>query len=107
MNPQDIDARIGEAWQAHYDGHDDVAIEKFQVLIKEVPENIDAHWGLGLSYRDSGNRVHAMEVFQKVKQLITTLIEAEGGELGRYFMLSRMVDQQIGQMEEFFRADQS
>jgi hypothetical protein len=42
-----------------------------------------------------------------VKQLITTLIEAEGGELGRYFMLSRMVDQQIGQMEEFFRADQS
>jgi hypothetical protein len=101
MNSQDIDVRIGEAWQLHYDGNDAAAVEKFLVLVDEVPDNIDAHWGLGLSYRDSGNKSRAKETFRKVKQLLTMIIEGEDGERGRYLMLARMVDQQIEQMEDF------
>ncbi len=95
MSQQDIDAKIGEAWRAHYSGQDQVAIEKFLQLVTEAPDNIDVYWGLGLSYKDAGDKANAAEAFQKVKSLVTTLLATEAGQLGRYFMLNRMVDQQL------------
>lgn len=103
MAEQDIDAKIGEAWKAHYEGKDEVAIERFRQIVDEAPDNIDAFWGLGLSYRDAGNKTGAVEAFQRVKAMVTAMLETETGELGRYFMLNRMVDQQLHQMEEFLR----
>lgn len=100
---QDIDTKIGNAWKAHYDGQNDVAVERFLQLLNEVPDHIDAFWGLGLSYRNLGDQRQALEAFQRVKQLVTMQLETETGQLGRYFMLNRMVDQQIEQMDEFLK----
>jgi Flp pilus assembly protein TadD len=98
---QSLDEKIGEAWKTHYAGQDAAAIEQFKRLVEEAPDNIDAHWGLGLSYRNVGNKTNAVEVFQKVKQLITANLETNTGEFERYVMLNRMVDQQLAQIGEF------
>ncbi|NDJ76148.1 MAG: tetratricopeptide repeat protein [Chloroflexi bacterium] len=101
MNQNEIDAKIGEAWKAHHAGNQETAIEQFLRLIEDVPDHIDAYWGLGLSYRDAGNQESALEAFHKVKELVLVELESEGGQRGRYFMLNRMVDQQIEQMNDF------
>ena len=101
MSQQDIGAKIGEAWRAHYQGQDQAAITRFLQLVTEAPDNIDVYWGLGLSYKDAGDKTNAVQVFQKVKSLVTTLLESEAGQFERYFMLNRMVDQQIQQMNDF------
>jgi lipopolysaccharide biosynthesis regulator YciM len=101
MNQKNLDAKIAEAWKAHYARQHQVAVEKFQALVAEAPDNIDANWGLGLSYRGIGDKENALQVFQKVKALVAEQLESDSEERERYFMLSRMVTQQIEQMSTF------
>ena len=101
---KNIDVRIGEAWKAHYQGQDSLAIEQFNGLVQEVPDNIDAHWGLGLAYRDAGDLDNAAQIFQKAKTMIAAQLQDENEEKinrERFVMLSRMVDQQITQLALF------
>jgi Flp pilus assembly protein TadD len=99
-----LDEKIGEAWKTHYAGQDAAAIDQFKRLVEEAPDNIDAHWGLGLSYRNVGNKTSAVEVFQKVKALVAARLQTESGEMERYVMLNRMVEQQLAQIGEFLDA---
>jgi cytochrome c-type biogenesis protein CcmH/NrfG len=101
MSERDLDERIGEAWKAHYDGNQQAAIEQFKAIVSEAPENIDANWGLALSYRNAGDRAQAVEVFKKVRDLLTVKLDAKPDDYERFFMLRRMVTQQIEQMGEF------
>ncbi len=102
MSQQELDARIGEAWQAHYDGQHRAAIDKFKKIIDEVPDHIDANWGLGLSYRKAGDRENALKIFRKVQELVTKRLDAAPeDDYERYFMLKRMVSQQVDQMSDF------
>jgi tetratricopeptide (TPR) repeat protein len=101
MNEQELKTRINEAWKAHYAGQHDVAIERFKQIVTEVPDHIDAYWGLGLAYRTQGQRDNALQIFRKVKDLLATKVDAESDDRGRYVMLSRMVSQQIEQMADF------
>jgi hypothetical protein len=103
MSQKDLEIKIGEAWKSHYGGKNQDAVDKFLQLANEAPANVDIYWGLGLSYRNLHRAEQALEAFRKVKSLVTDLIENESGELGRYFMLNRMVDQQIHQMEAFLK----
>jgi tetratricopeptide (TPR) repeat protein len=98
MEPQNLDAKIEAAWQAHRQGQNDAAVEEFQHILAEAPDHIDAYWGLGLSYRDLGNQSGAVDAFNKVKELIATRLAEESVQPGRYFMLNRMADQQIEQL---------
>lgn len=101
---KNIDVRIGEAWKAHYQGQDKLAIEQFTSLVKEVPDNVDAHWGLALSYRDAGDLGNAAQSFETAKSMIAARLEGQGDESAereRYVMLSRMVEQQITQLAQF------
>ncbi len=101
QSKNDIDVRIGAAWKAHYRGQDDIAIEQFRQLVAEAPDHIDANWGLGLSYRDAGRIEDATQVFHKVKDLVGAQLEEQSTERERFVMLSRMVDQQLAQINEF------
>jgi len=101
MNQKTVDAQIAEAWKDHYARQHQAALEKFRQVVAEAPDNIDANWGLGLSYRSIGDKVKALEVFQKVKELIAAQMAANSENRERYFMLSRMVTQQIEQMSNF------
>ncbi len=70
-------------------------------LVNQVPDHIDANWGLGLSYRKAGDKANALQVFQKVRDLVTQKLEANPDDYERFFMLKRMVTQQIEQMNDF------
>ena len=56
--------RISEAWRLHREGRHDRAIEMFQDLIKTAPENVDAYYGLGLTYKAAGSSAAAAAAFQ-------------------------------------------
>lgn len=101
MSEKDLDARIGEAWKAHYAGDNYAAVDQFKRLTEEAPDHIDAHWGLGLSYRNAGEKEKALAAFERAKALIDAEIAAHPGERGRLFMLQRMVTQQIEQVADF------
>lgn len=99
MDQKEINSKIGAAWKAHREGNNQTAVDMFLHLVEEAPDHIDVYWGLGLSYRDLGDKVQAVEAFKKVKDLVTIQLESESGQLGRYFMLNRMVDQQLSQLD--------
>jgi Tfp pilus assembly protein PilF len=102
MTDKDLDARIGEAWNAHYQGQDEVAVQQFTEILNQEPANIDAYWGLGLAYRGLEQNEKAREIFLKVKQLIQDEVDRENNTTpGRFYMLNRMVDQQLARLEDF------
>lgn len=102
MNQQkEIDTKIGNAWKAHYAGQNDAAVEQFRALAQTAPDNVDVHWGLGLSYRNLGDKENALQSFQKVDELVTSILDTEPEDYERFFMLKRMVTQQIEQISDF------
>ena len=101
MNEQEIKTKLSEAWKARHAGQNQVAIDIFKQIVAEAPDHIDASWGLALCYRAHGDRDNALKVFQKVKDLVSERLQTETDEREKYFMLSRMVIQQIEQMSDF------
>ncbi len=100
MDQQDIDARVGAAWAALQAGDHQTAIAEFEQLVAEYPDHIDAQWGLGLAYRHAGNRENALRAFEHVKTMVEAELSAHPEEHGRWFILNRMVRQQIEQLAE-------
>ena len=101
MTDKDLDARIGAAWSAHYEGHNDAAIQQFNEIQRVEPANVDANWGLGLAYLGLDQNEKAREIFVKVKGLIEQEIARENSATaGRFVMLNRMVDQQLARLDE-------
>ena len=98
------EARILEAWKAHYSGQNQEAIQKFLQVINDDPENLDAQWGLGLSYRNAHEHENAIQTFQKVLDLASARLqgdEVDQAEVERHVMLKRMASQQIQFMDQF------
>ena len=62
---------------------------------------MDANWGLGLAYRKAGDRASALQIFQKVRDLVAQQMDVKSDDYERLFMLKRMVTQQIEQMNDF------
>ena len=103
--------RIGEAWRLHRDGNNDQAISIFKEIIKSAPENVDAHYGLGLCYKATNDMASAADAFQKALTLaqaalgaVQTASQADGhhgqndldtNEDDRFMMLSRMLKQRL------------
>lgn len=101
MNEKEIDAKIGEAWRAHFKGEQQKAITQFSQLVEQAPENVDALWGLGLSYRKAGDLDRALDAFRRAKTVVKTKLDQDPAEYGRLFMLNRMLSQQIEHMADF------
>jgi len=103
--------RVGEAWRLHRDGNNDQAIKIFKEIIHTAPENVDAHYGLGLAYKASNDMASSADAFQKALgfsekafNATKTTSEAEGhhgandldsSEDDRYMMLSKMLKQRL------------
>ncbi|MBN2303957.1 MAG: bacterial transcriptional activator domain-containing protein [Anaerolineae bacterium] len=101
MSQDEIKSKVGEAWKAHFDGSNAAAVELFKQVVEQEPTHVDAYWGLGLSYRKSGEKENALQAFEKVRDLIAGALEAEPENYERLLMLNRMVKQQIEQMDDF------
>lgn len=102
MTDKDLDARIGAAWSAHYEGQNDAAVQQFTEILSMEPANIDANWGLGLALLGLNQNDQAREVFLKVKDLLQQEIDRQNSATAsRAVMLNRMVDQQLARLDEY------
>lgn len=108
MAQQTADSRLGDAWNAHRQGRNSEAISGFQAIAQSAPEDIDAHYGLGLALRANGNLEDALQAFQKALALVQARSEQLRGESrgenqlntaddDRMMMLTRMVNQRISE----------
>ncbi len=99
----ELEQLISKAWKAHYLGDNASALEQFQRLAQDNPSNIDALWGLGLAFRKAGDLERATQIFSQVQSLVNARLDQSDEEYTRYFMLKRMVDQQLTQIDRFIR----
>lgn len=109
---------IGQAWGQHRAGRNDEAISSFEQVLTNVPDSIDALYGLGLAQRATGNSDGAVESFQKALQLakdgfeslqkeknenketggVVTLADLATPEEDRFMMLERMIAQRLAEL---------
>lgn len=97
----ELGAKIGQAWRAHYGGQNDAALKDFLQLAEQYPDHVDVLWGLGLTYRKIGDLDNALQAFQKVRELVDLEVDPTSENYERFFMLKRMVAQQIAQVDQF------
>ncbi len=109
MAQQAADSRIGDAWHAHRQGRNSEAISGFEAITKSTPDDIDAHYGLGLALRANGNLEGASQAFQKALALVQAKNDLLRGEKrsenqlntvddDRVMMLTRMINQRISEV---------
>lgn len=103
--------RIGEAWAMHRQGNHAGAIEIFEDIVRNYPEEIDALYGLGLARRSDGNAQASTEAFNKALTITKERLRAlDGGtevttnmldshDDDRLLMLRRMISQRIEELE--------
>lgn len=103
--------KIGRAWRLHRDGDNRGALRLFEEVIAASPDSVDAHYGMGLAYKASGDFSEASASFQQAlnvteQALSAVQMEARAeGQHGsndlesniddRYMMLTRMLKQRI------------
>ncbi|MCY3866633.1 MAG: tetratricopeptide repeat protein [Chloroflexi bacterium] len=103
--------KIGTAWRRHRDGDNRGAISLFEEVLAASPDNVDAHYGIGLAHKASGDQAAAAASFQRALSITETALSAvqtasqAEGQHGandlesniddRYMMLTRMLKQRI------------
>lgn len=109
MSTMDLAGRIGSAWRLHRDGGNQDAIRMFEEIIRDRPDSVDAHYGLGLAQKALGDDSAAAGAFQQALDLVEATQSADAFEAeaagpadangpnseDRYMMLTRMLKQRL------------
>jgi len=115
---QEEAARIGEAWRMHREGRSEDAIVEFERILKDNPESVDAHYGLGLAQRTAGRQTAAKSTFEQALILVDkaeaarrTHAAAEGRHddvvgwnderdisFDHFLMMKRMIGQRLSEL---------
>lgn len=106
--------KIGRAWRAHRDGNNPEAINLFEEVIGANPENVDAHYGLGLAHKADGDNSASLAAFQTALNFSQQALEAvrtashieghqgdndlDSNDDDRFMMLTRMLTQRIADL---------
>lgn len=116
MSNESIDTQIGRAWRLQRGGQAENAVQEFERILKQAPDDIDALYGMGLAKRTINRKAEAAPYFQKALDLIETgdltgkrLREEHVGDIGervkpnsadedRYMMLTRMLKQRLSEL---------
>lgn len=115
MATRGTEERIGEAWRLHRKGDNRGAIQMFNEILSKTPNNVDAHYGIGLAQRAEGDNAGAEKSFTRALELaqaaldavkVTSVVDGHGGgndldtyEDDRFMMLSRMLQQRISELK--------
>jgi Tfp pilus assembly protein PilF len=103
---------LNSAWDMIRNGNYEGAITKINEILNESPDDIDAHYGLGLAQRNLGQEAEAIESFQKALAIsVARLAEIreqygvdetssslETTEDDRHMMLQRMLSQRLTEL---------
>ena len=94
-----VDAKISDAWRAHFANKHDVAMEQFNLIVSEYPDHVDANYGLALATASVGRKAEAIVLFEKVKTLCEVELQSRTDEAAyRPSMILRMADQFINRI---------
>ncbi len=107
-----IEAQVSQAWGKLRDGQVKEAITGFDDALRSVPNNVNAHYGLGLALRTDGQNEKAVASFQKALEISIQMLEAIRSQAGvdefkndlkskeddRYMILGRMIRQRLQEL---------
>jgi Flp pilus assembly protein TadD len=106
----DAEQNVTQAWDHLREGRTDQALSAFETTLRSHPEDVDAHYGLGLTQQRLKHRDDAVETFSKALALLAeqqklvirneaqTRDNMRTPEEDRYMMLSRMVQQRLDEL---------
>jgi thioredoxin-like negative regulator of GroEL len=108
MATDEISKMIGDAWELHRKGDQAAAQRLFEDVLQRDAESVDAHYGLGLVKRASGDKTGARAAFESSRSLAKSALDTiragrEKNDLSttkddRYMMLLRMIDQRLAEV---------
>lgn len=108
MAVDEISKMIGDAWELHRKGDHAAARQLFEDVLHRDAESVDAHYGLGLVKRASGDKPGARTSFERSQTLAQSMLDSlragrDSNDLSttkddRYMMLLRMIEQRIAEV---------
>lgn len=108
MAIDEISKMIGDAWELHRKGDQAASQRLFEDVLQRDAESVDAHYGLGLVKRASGDKTGARTAFERSHSLAKTMLESlragrDTNDLSttkddRYMMLLRMIEQRLAEV---------
>lgn len=108
MAIDEISKMIGDAWELHRKGDQAAAQRLFEDVLQRDSENVDAHYGLGLVKRASGDNAGARTAFERSQNLAKSMLDSmragrDSNDLAttkddRYMMLLRMIEQRLAEI---------
>lgn len=106
--------RVGQAWQFIRNRQYERALEAFNDVIRSMPDNVDAHYGLGIVQRALGDHKASIASYQKTLELAQNALKAvrttssvdgntaandlETQEDDRFLMLITMIKQRLAEL---------
>jgi hypothetical protein len=97
MATSEYSAQLGRAWALHREHRNEAAIDEFNQLLRESPEQVDALYGLALAQRAAHLTDAAKQSFERCLSLVNRTLEQNPGE-DRYEMLQRFIHQRLEEM---------
>lgn len=104
---EELSKMVGDGWEALRHGDPKNALNVFRGVLNDDNEHIDAHYGLGLAQRASGDSAGAKTSFETAKRIAERELAAiRKGDISndltttrddRYMMLIRMLEQRISE----------
>ena len=108
MAIDELSKMIGDAWELHRKGDQAAAQRLFEDVLQRDPESVDAHYGLGLAKRASGDKAGARTAFERSLSLAKSTLDGlragrDANDLSttkddRYMMLLRMIEQRLAEV---------
>lgn len=106
--------RVGQAWHFIRQRQYERALEAFKDIIRSMPNNVDAYYGLGVVHRALGENDAAIASYQKTLELAQEALKAvrttssvdgntaandlETQEDDRFLMLITMIKQRLAEL---------
>lgn len=107
MAVDELSRMIGDAWDLHRKGDNPGAARLFEDALAQDESSVDAHYGLGLAKRGTGDAAAARSQFERALALAEQhLAEIRAGRSendlsttkdDRYMMLTRMIEQRLAE----------
>jgi Flp pilus assembly protein TadD len=108
MSKDELSKLVGDGWDALRSKNTASALEAFRRALSEDKDHIDAHYGLGLAQRESGDKAAARAAFGTAKAIAERELAAlRGGSTSnnltttrddRYMILIRMLEQRLNEL---------
>ena len=106
-----VNSLVTQAWNHHREGRASAAVTEFEKIVQQTPQDVDAHYGLGLAQKAAGQTAAAINTFKRTLEIISENQKKEDAQRNqdedyvktpeddRLMMLQRMVSQRLAETQ--------